>query len=1029
MLVRLYHNHVLANLAFILILAAGAWAYIQMPREQNPAVNFNWVQIKTAYPGASAEDVERLITEPLEEAIRKIQDIRFASSESAEGMSTILVRFQDIDERTYDKRISDLRREVQRKADQELPEASESPEFFELTTANMFPAALILVSGAADDEILRRNARIIREDLERITGVENVGAVGLRDPELLVEFSPERLRSIGVTPVDLAETVSAYFRDIAAGSLRQTDQQWLVRLIGTSADPLDLGRFPLRTGAGQTSIDSVARVSRGREKAVEFVRYEGNPGVLLVVGKKSNTSSMQLIEELNKYIAKRNGVSRESGVQLILVDDQTPRTTTALQIMENNAVLGLLLVMLTAWVFLGTRISFFIGIGIPFTLAGTFLILHMVGESLNISVFLGVVIALGMLVDDAVVTVEAIYYYMQRGAASMSAVMQGLSEVAAPVFTSVLTTMSAFLPLMLIPGVLGKFMFVIPLVVTVALAVSLIEAFWMLPMHVSSVKANSHNPSFVQRYRGRFTHFLQIKYSQFLIYALRRPKYFFLGVFLFFAAVAGALAGGLIRMDFFATDPIRLFYVNLEMAPNVSLNETLRLVEMVDKKVKNHIRPGELRQTVGYAGQMFTDEGVVSGDQYGQIVVSLNPPSEELRSVDEIIEAMREDLVNTPGPVRIYFLRVTGGPPVSKPINIKVRGDDLNELRRAVAALESVLRSIPGVRDITNDDVPGKLQLNLRLDGDAIKRSGLAPEVVARTIRLFFDGEIVASTHDQGEKLEVRVRAERALGLDINSFLRQTIALPQGGEIPLGQLVKATKSRGQVAIRHYKFRRAITLEADLDQEIIDTVSATKQIQHEWNSLRARFPGVDLDFSGVFEDIQESLHALASLFLFGMGLIYLILGAQFRSYWQPLLILASVPMAFIGVVFGLMISHNPLSLYALYGAVALTGISVNAAIVLIVAANDRLERGMGLIHAIVYAARRRLIPILITSLTTIAGLFALATGLGGRSLLWGPVASAIVWGLGVSTLLTLFVIPLLYTMFMRHKERGRPVFTP
>ena len=226
------------------------------------------------------------------------------------------------------------------------------------------------------------------------------------------------------------------------------------------------------------------------------------------------------------------------------------------------------------------------------------------------------------------------------------------------------------------------------------------------------------------------------------------------------------------------------------------------------------------------------------------------------------------------------------------------------------------------------------------------------------------------------------------------------------------------KKTGQVSIRHHKFRRSITVEADIDKEVTDTVAVNQRIKSEWEELRGQFPGIDLDYSGAFEDVKEGLQSMAVLFLFGIGLIYVVLGAQFKSYWQPFLILIAVPTAFSGVVYGLLISGNPLSLYTLYGVVALTGISVNTAIVLISAANDRRRQGMAVAHATVYAARRRLIPVLITTLTTIAGLFSLATGLGGRSLLWGPVASAIVWGLGFSMIVTLFLIPLLYKLFMR-----------
>jgi multidrug efflux pump subunit AcrB len=309
------------------------------------------------------------------------------------------------------------------------------------------------------------------------------------------------------------------------------------------------------------------------------------------------------------------------------------------------------------------------------------------------------------------------------------------------------------------------------------------------------------------------------------------------------------------------------------------------------------------------------------------------------------------------------------------------------------------------------------MELRLRLDTDAVRRAGLDPARVGRMVRLLADGEVVASMQHEGDELEVRVRARPQSLTDIEALLRESIALDGSGEIALGDLVDQEIDRGLGNIRHYNFRRAITVEAELDKTRQNVVDANGEIARQWAELAARYPTVDLDFSGELDDIQESVDAIAVLFLFGVGLIYLILGTQFRSYFQPLMILVTVPLAFTGVVLGLLITGHPLSLFTLYGVVALAGIAVNSAIVLISAANARLRAGMSVLHATVYAARRRVVPILITAMTTIAGLFSLATGLGGKSLLWGPVATVIVWGLAFSTILTLLVIPTLYRLSM------------
>ncbi|MCW8889894.1 MAG: efflux RND transporter permease subunit, partial [Sedimenticola sp.] len=334
--------------------------------------------------------------------------------------------------------------------------------------------------------------------------------------------------------------------------------------------------------------------------------------------------------------------------------------------------------------------------------------------------------------------------------------------------------------------------------------------------------------------------------------------------------------------------------------------------------------------------------------------------------------------------------------------------------------LKQIMQQDPAIRDITDDDSQGQMELALRVNQDAAHRAGISPAEVTRTLRLLVDGEIVSKMQDQGEELEIRVRALPRKLATITAPGHYTLPTPDGGRISLSELVHTETGASNNSIRHYNFRRTITVEADLDKSLTDTVTANAAIVEAWDKIAGRYPSINLDFSGELDDIQESLDSIAVLFLFGVGLMYLILGTQFKSYFQPFMILATVPMAFTGVVFGLAITNNPLSLFTLYGVVALAGIAVNAAIVLISAANERLARGMSVLHATLYAARRRVIPILITSMTTIAGLFSLATGLGGSSLMWGPVATAIVWGLAVSTVLTLFVIPLLYRLFMGNR---------
>ncbi|MCP5313039.1 MAG: efflux RND transporter permease subunit [Chromatiaceae bacterium] len=1020
----LLQNHVLANLTFLLVMVVGGLSYLAMPRQQDPTINFNWIVITTVLPGASAVDVEKKVTDPLEDALRKIQDVKFMSSNSRESLSSILVRFEDIDARTFDKRIADLRREIQNKED-ELPEAAEDSEILEITSANGFPSATIAVVGQGMDENLRRQAYNVRKALERIDGVDRVDAIGLPDPELQVRFEPEQLENLRLTPGQVADTVAAFFQDIAAGDARLGTQSWLVRLVGSDADPQALAARTVIGSDSEIRLGDVARVERARAEATTLTTYAGHPAVLLAVSKQPNVNTLELVERLKRYLDGRNALRDASGVELVLIDDQTTPTRNAVRLMQNNALIGLLLVLVVTWLFLGSRIALLTSIGIPFILAGTFWVLSGTGETLNVMVLLGVVIVLGMLVDDAVVVVEGVYYRLRHRAEPMQASIDALREVAAPVTAAVLTTIAAFAPLILLPGILGDFMRVVPTVVVIALSLSLLEAFWMLPAHVVAFGVNFERPSRLQRYRERFTHWLQLRYVGLLVKALRHRWLTLVVVStLFFGAIA-ALATGKVRMDFFAADTIRLFYVNVEMPPETPLQETLDTLQEVERKVRAGIRDGEVRAMVAYAGSMFTETEQRIGDHLGQILVGLEPYTPGLRTVEQMTEDLRDAVVGVPGPIRVWFLRLSGGPPTAKPISIKVRGDAYDDIRVAADQLKSIMRGIDGVKDIEDDADKGRSELVLAFDNDAVRRAGLNPAEVGRSILLLVDGQVVSEMRNAGEKVEVRVQGDESRYRDIADVLQFRLPLSGGGSIALADLVSAERIQGLGNIRHYNFRRAITVEADIDAEVIDTVTANALVTERWAEQHARFPNIDLDYSGELDDINESLDSIAILFVFGVGVMYAILGTQFRSYWQPLMILSTVLMAFTGVTFGLLVSGNPLSLYTLYGVVALAGIAVNAAIVLISAGNQRLAAGMSVLHATIYAARRRVIPILITSLTTIAGLFSLATGLGGKSLIWGPVATAIVWGLAFSTLLTLVVIPLLYRLFMGRSRLARP----
>ncbi len=1016
----LMRNHVPANLLFVLVLVLGALAYQNMPRSKDPDINFNWINIITVLPGASAEEVEKRLTDPIEDAIsRSVRNIRFVSSTSRESISSILVRFQELEDREFDIRIADLRREVQNVYTDQLPPEADDPQIYEITTSSGFPAATIVLSSPANDENLRRHSVQIKKALERLPGVDQARVDGSDEPELHIRFYPERLEGLGITTADLADTVGSYFRDVSVGDLDTSQGKWVVRLQGTGGSLEDLESYPVLGANGVVSLGSLADIYRAAKEPSKLVSYQGNPAVLFSITKQEGANTLELLDSLQAFIEQRNAVDAARGLELVLADDQTASIRKALGLMQKNALIGLILVVLATWIFLGSRIALLTGIGIPFTLSGTFLILQVMGMTLNSNVLLGVVIVLGMIVDDAVVVVESIYYRLQRGMEKFRAGVHALREVAAPVTTSVMTTIAAFLPLTLLPGILGDFMMIIPMIVAVALLVSLIEAFWMLPTHVLLLHNGFSGDGRLQALRERWTHKLRVRYSRALISALRYPGRAMAIVAAIMLLAAVLLASGAIKMNFFATEAYRILYVNVELPSGTSLEETLRQVQLAEERSLQVIEPVELRSSVSYSGQMQTITEPLFGDNIGQVLISLNPQTRRGRHVLDVADAVRARMNEMPisPEAKVTIFMIDDGPPIGRPISVKVRGDSFADLQVVTGQITGFMEQQDGLfRDVTTDYRQGSPELVLALDGDAIKRAGLRPEHVTRVIQAYVDGEIINQFQDAGEEVSVRLLARSETGT-INDLLQHTLSRPDGQVTMLGDLVQVSYGHGQQNIRHYNFLRAITLEADIDDSRTNTVAANQLILDYWETIAARYPGVELDFSGELDDIRESLDAGIMLFVMGLGLIYLILGTQFRSYWQPLMVLVSVPLAFTGVVIGLMLTGNDMNLYTLYGVVALAGISVNAAIVLISAANDRLARGMSVNHATLYAARRRIVPILITSFTTIAGLFSLAAGFAGESVVWGPVATTIVSGLVSSTLLTLFVVPLVFRLAM------------
>jgi len=1006
-------SHRLADFVLGAVLLLGAWAYYAMPRAQYPEVNLNWMAVAVIWPGAAAQDVEREITLPLEAAARRVADVRLVTATSRDNVATLLVRFADIPHARFERRLAALEREI-RQAAAGFPREARPPQILELTSSNFFPTAMVAVSGAAGDGGVCRLAEVARDELERLPGVARVWAYGLRERELAVDFDPDALRRHQVSPENLARAVADQAHTYPAGMADVSGRRYAIRVEGLSANPDFLAELPILNAAGKTvPLADLAKVRQGVGAARELVRLDGKPAVLLSVIKAENVNTLDLTEAVRGLVTRKN---QAFGAPIYtLLDDQSDSTREAIGVMEANALFGLAVVLAVTWFFLGGRLALLTSLGVPFALAGMFLALHLLGQTLNVSVLLGVAIVLGIPLDDAVVVADAIRLRLAAGMNRLDAVAGALKEVARPVTASVFATCLAFAPLLFLPGLMGRFMFVTPLAVILTLVMSTTASLWLLPRHVVSWGGKTRAAG----WRDQVGVWLRRHYGRLLARAFQHPLPV-AGLFGALVLVAG-LALGLewVKPRWFASDPLRVFNLNLQMPPASGMETTLQATRALEQAARGVARPGEVKASLAMAGLQFTPSEMVLGEHLGQVTLSLAPESAGARPVAEFVAALRP-MLKVPGAENISVQVLSADLPMLSSLTLRLSGAPLVELSAAAQDLGGELAKTPGFTDVRNDANFSQPRIVLKVDAAAAARAGLDPFKLAALIRLHFEGVPVGKVMEGEETLNVVVRGQPLDEAGVRRLLSEPWRLPDGGVINPGELFSMQFESTPGELRRVNGKRAVSLHASFDQDRVTARQAVSSVDAVWAKMLAKHPGVSLAQGGEMEDVKASLSDLLLYLLLGFVLMYAWLAGQFGRLALPLVILATAPMAWAGVVIGLLVSGQPITLYTLYGCVALSGVAVNASIVLVSAGEDRLALGMNPLAAAFHAARRRLVPIIITTLTVIGGLISLAFGWGGNSLLWGPLASAIVWGLAVATPLTLFVTPLLHAGLMRRR---------
>lgn len=1003
-------NGVLLSIVMATILILGGLSLLRLPQEQFSEVPFYWVNVTVPYPGASAEDVERSVTIKVERDMQGLPFLKEIQSVTAEGISVVRVQFDDgIDDDEFSRLYQDVRTRFSRV---DLPAGTLPAVVDDFSSNDFLPVVEVAVYGDVPYEDLYRASRVLEDRFASLPSLSSVGTAGRRDRRIAVEARRDKLESRGIALSELVRAVQQRNVSVPAGVLETENREYLLRTLAELRGTEDLASIVLRRSDRAGSVvrlSDVASISQEHKVQGESARFNGKSAIFLSLAKVPRGNAVGLIERA-RAAAAAAADELPAGVSYAFVNDSTVQIRDSISVLVSNALQGLVLLTVILLVFLGLRNALITALGIPVTFAATFLILDMLGETLNSNTLFGLVLVLGMIVDHAIVITENTFRLRKLGVGLEEAAVEGTSQVAWPIVSSTLTTVAAFLPLMILPGTIGKFLRVIPLTVVIALSVSVLEAIFFTPSHLAEWPGGNRRtdkPDIFDRIGPGLEKAVRFLYQR------RVP-----GLILFTLLLAGIFSTiPRLRQDLFSAEDFSLFYIEMEMPGGTNRSRTEAAVAAYESLILPRKGDGEVVNVLSTIGG--------SKGSTAKITVDLTEVKEgRKRPIAVIMEEVKAATADISGPERVIFRKAQSGPPVSPPVGFRLRGDDRRALAEAAALIEERLSGYGELFNITDTIESGTSELRVRVDEERAAALGLSTASVGSYIRGSYDGLPAGSVFFVNEEIDVVVRFAQAENSSSVDRLRELkFPTPDGRLVPFSAVAALQELPADSSIKRVDGKREVGISADAyDKKIVPGVN--KDIRAYFAAeLAPRYPGLSLVVGGEFSELADLLIQILRVLLLGLFLIYAVLGAQFKSYSQPLLILLSVPMAFGGVVVYLLLSGTPFSTTVLYATVALAGISVNDSIVLIDFINDRRKAGASAREAVVSAVLVRFRPIFLTSITTIAGLLPTALGFGGYSQVWSPMAGTIIFGLVSSTVTTVTVIPLLYGL-LYDREKGK-----
>ena len=1011
--IGLFAQHkVAANLLMVIMLLAGAWGLSNLNVQFFPNFEVEVVNVRTQWSGASSEDVERSITIPLEQTLRTSDGLDKMTSTSSQGLSLITLEFPE----GTDMGAATDRAEELVNAVRNLPSDAEATEVTHVVRYE--PVARLLVHGPQDIRELRPLVRRIeRELLER--GIAKVTITGLPEDELAIQIPQAALGDLGLSLGEVAARITAESRDLPAGTVGRDDVGREVRTLNQRRTELEFEQLALlaeRDGR-LIRVGDVAEVERRARPNQVALEYRGQPTVELQLLRSATSDSLVSAGIMQDWLAEARG-RYPPDVSLTVYDERWTLIQDRINLLLKNGLGGLLLVVGILFLFLNGRVAFWVTVGIPVSFMATLAIVYLAGGSINMISLFALIMALGIIVDDAIVVGEDALTHYQTGEGSLEAAEGGARRMLAPVMSSSLTTVAAFIPLFAISGFIGKFLGDIPFVIVCVIIASLIESFLVLPGHLRhSFKGLQHAAPgrFRQRWDAGFAHFRDHYFRRLVSWAVDN-RFAIVAIALAFVIVlVGLLRGGRMGFSFFPNVEGNVIVASVTFVAGTPPQRVEDFAEQMEGALyaTDEALGGGLVQVANVAlGRGFFSNGrqEQKGDQFASVSVELIPSDgREVRN-EAFIEAWESRLKRPPGLEYLTITSRTGGHP-GRDLEIRLTGQDATVLKQAALQLSDTLTAIPGVQAVEDDMPYGQQQLVFRLSplGESL---GLSVEDVGRQLRAAFDGELAQIFNEGDDEIEVRVMLPDSERHRLSALEDFSVFLPAGETVPLLSLVELEERRGFKAMRHAEGRLAVTVFADINKKIANANAVRGQLRTEVLPSMVQQHDLSWEFTGRAEDQRETADDMKRGALFALAMIYIVLAWVFGSYGWPLVVMAIIPFGVVGALYGHFLMGITPTILSMFGLFALSGIVVNDSIILVVFYKQLREKGMAVREAIVEAACQRLRAVLLTSLTTIAGLLPLLfeTSLQAQFLI--PMAVSISFGLAFSTFLVLLLVPTL-----------------